>query len=344
MAGTNSTPIDPTTLRTTDPTFGYIIPQRGALFGLGTMGELLAYGPRAESTGQFDSLWVGDSITAKPRAESISLLSALAGMTEELLLGVGCMASFPLRDPVLLAYQWATLDELSGGRTLLNACTGIVSERGASVKEGSHYGGVRDIDRPARMEETILLLRELWSGEPVDWNGRFHNYSDLQILPKPAQDPCPIHIAANPFNPRYAERSMQRVAKFADGWMVSTPMPNMVEGLWPVLERHLTEAGKDAESFPVTVYANVNIGTDRVACLDESLRFLEMYYGPVFDATMTEAWTAAGTVEECAAHIGGWLSAGATRIALRITSWEQDAQFDRLAGELLPAVREMVRV
>ena len=335
--------MDPATLRTTDPTFGYIIPQRGALFGLGTMPELLAYGPRAEATGQFDSLWVGDSITAKPRAESISLLSALAGMTDELLLGVGCMASFPLRDPVLLAYQWATLDELSGGRSLLNACTGIVSERGASKKEGELYGGVRDVDRPARMEESILLLRELWTGESIDWDGRFHHYDAVQILPKPVQDPCPIHIAANPFNPRYAERSMKRVADFADGWMVSTPMPKMVEGLWPVLERYLVEAGKDATTFPVTVYANVNLGSDRAACLEESLRFLEMYYGPVFDAAMTEAWTAAGTVEECAAHIGGWLAAGATRIALRITSWEQSEQFDRLAGELIPTVKAQVR-
>jgi alkanesulfonate monooxygenase SsuD/methylene tetrahydromethanopterin reductase-like flavin-dependent oxidoreductase (luciferase family) len=326
-------------MRTTDPTFGWIIPQRGALFGLGTMPELLAYGPRAEASGQFDSLWVGDSITAKPRAESISLLSALAGMTNDLLLGVGCMASFPLRDPVLLAYQWATLDELSGGRTLLNACTGIVSERGASREEGSHYGGVRDVDRPARMEETIGLLRALWTGEPVDWDGAFHHYENLQILPRPVQDPCPIHIAANPFDPRYAERSMKRVATLADGWMVSTPMPGMVDRLWPLLERHLDEAGKDTASFPVTVYANVNIGPDRTACLEESLRFLEMYYGPVFDATMTEAWTAAGTIEECAEHIMGWLEAGATRVALRATSWDQGPQFERLADELLPAVR-----
>jgi len=323
-----------------EPTFGFIIPQRGALHGLGTIPQLLAFGPRAEATGQFDSLWVGDSITAKPRAESISLLSALAGMTDEVLLGVGCMASFPLRDPLLLAYQWATLDELSGGRTLLNACTGIVSERGASVKEGAHYGGVRDVDRPARMEESIRLLRALWSGESIDWNGRFHRYQDVQVLPKPAQDPCPIHIAANPFNPRYAERSMKRVADLADGWMVSTAMPNIVDWLWPILQRHLVEAGKDPATFPVTVYANVNLGPDRAACLDESFRFLEMYYGSVFDASMTEAWTAAGTVEECADHIGGWLRAGATRVALRITSWEQSDQFDRLVGELLPTVRD----
>ena len=124
--------------------------------------------------------------------------------------------------------------------------------------------------------------------------------------------------------------------------LVSTPMPQMVQGLWPILERHLTEAGRDVDAFPVTVYGNVNLGADRDTCLEESLRFLEMYYGPVFDTTMTEAWTAAGTVGDCVDHIVDWLAAGATRIALRITSWEQRAQFDRLAAELIPAVKARV--
>lgn len=323
---------------TTRPTFGYIVPQRGALFGLGTIPELLAYGPRAEATGLFDSVWVGDSVTAKHRAESISLLSALAGSTDELLLGVGCMASFPVRDPLMLAYQWATLDQVSGGRALMAACTGIIPERNASNVEGSHFGGIRDRDRPARLEEAIELLRLLWSGEPVDWDGRFHHYEGAQVLPTPVQDPCPIHIAANPFDPRFADRAMKRVATLSDGWMVATPAAGILGGLWPVLEGHLREVGKDPEAFPVTVYANVNVGDDRSACLEESLRFLEAYYGPVFDAGMTEAWTAAGTVEECAAHIAGWVDGGATRVALRITSWDQDAQFDRLTGDLLPTL------
>ena len=60
------------------PTFGFIIPQRGALFGLGRLPELLAYGARVDETGLFDSLFVGDSVTAHHRAESIGLLSYLA--------------------------------------------------------------------------------------------------------------------------------------------------------------------------------------------------------------------------------------------------------------------------
>jgi alkanesulfonate monooxygenase SsuD/methylene tetrahydromethanopterin reductase-like flavin-dependent oxidoreductase (luciferase family) len=121
--------------------FGLTLPQRGAFIGLGSISDILSLAPRAEETGLFSSVWVGDSITAKPRPESVALLGALAGMTEKLRLGVGCMASFSVRDPALFAYQWATLDLISEGRMDLAACTGIVAADGASRAEGRHFGG-----------------------------------------------------------------------------------------------------------------------------------------------------------------------------------------------------------
>ena len=182
------------------------------------------------------------------------------------------------------------------------------------MKEGSHYGGIRDIDRPARMEESIQLIRELWKGEPVDWDGAHHHYEGLHILPTPVQDPCPIHIAANPFRTRYADRAMKRVATLADGWMVGTAGAGIIGRLWPLLEQHLEAAGKDASTFPVTAYANVHIGDDRNECLAQSHRFLGAYYGPVFTEEMTESWTAAGTIDDCADRIIEWVEAGATRV------------------------------
>ena len=65
---------------------------------------------RAEDSGAFSAVWVGDSLLAKPRLESIALLSALAAITKEVKLAVGCMATFPHRHPALLAQQWASLD------------------------------------------------------------------------------------------------------------------------------------------------------------------------------------------------------------------------------------------
>jgi len=106
---------------------GFTLPQRGVFFGVTTVREMLALTARADANPLFGSVWVGDSLGAKPRPDSIALLGALAGVTERLRLGVGCMASFPVRDPLQFAYQWATLDLLSNGRMLLAACTGLVA-------------------------------------------------------------------------------------------------------------------------------------------------------------------------------------------------------------------------
>ena len=318
--------------------FGLTLPQRGAFIGLGSITDILGLAPRAEESGLFSSVWVGDSITAKPRPEAIALLGALAGMTEELRLGVGCMASFPIRDPALFAYQWATLDLISEGRMDLAACTGIVSADGASRAEGRHFGGVADIDRAARMEENIRLCRLLWSGDEVDFEGRFHSYSKLRIQPQPVQKPCPIWIAANPAPGKYWERSLRRVAQLADGFQTCALFPGIVRLMVDDVLKYRQEEDKDAKAFPIMAYHNVNIGPDREQCLEESKRFLDAYYGPVFSAEQVEAWVAAGTPDEVISDLNGLIDQGVTAITLRLTSTEQDQQFVSLTEHVLPAL------
>jgi alkanesulfonate monooxygenase SsuD/methylene tetrahydromethanopterin reductase-like flavin-dependent oxidoreductase (luciferase family) len=317
--------------------FGFTIPQRGALIGVAPLAELLELAPVAEATGLFESVWIGDSLTAKPRPDSIALLGALAAMTGRLTLGVGCMASFTVRDPVTFAYQWASLDQVSGGRMLLAACTGIVP--GRSGQEGVHFGGVRDVDRPALLEENIRLCRELWKGHPVDFSGRFHSYEGVQIEPVPVQEPCPIWISANPRPGRYFSRSMRRVANFADGFQTCVFAPDGLRAMTTELRSHLADSGRGTTTFPVMAYHNVNIGADRSECLAETKRFLDAYYGPIFDESRIESWTAAGTPRQCRDHLRDLVDQGATAVTFRCTSWDQAGQLKRLSEEILPELR-----
>ena len=204
------------------PSFGFTLPQRGIFFGLTSPERLLAAAVQADGCELFDTIWVGDSLTAKPRPESLVLLSAVAGKTERLRLGVACMASFPVRDPLVFAYQWATLDRFSGGRTQLAACTGLVAG-GLSKTEGEIWG-VLDRERAARLEENIEICRQVWREERSSFQGTFTSFEDVSIVPQPLQAPCPIWIAANPA-PRFMERAMQRVASKADGWMTVQRFP-----------------------------------------------------------------------------------------------------------------------
>src|SRR5438132_9559918 len=153
--------------------FGFTLPQRGVFFGVMNYAELIDAARRADACELFDSVWVGDSLLAKPRPESLTLLGALATATRRVTLGVGCMASFPVRDPLVFAYQWANLDQLSNGRMLLAACTGFVA--GASAHEGEQWG-VPDRERVPRMLENMRICRALWSEDHVSVSGRFRSF------------------------------------------------------------------------------------------------------------------------------------------------------------------------
>jgi alkanesulfonate monooxygenase SsuD/methylene tetrahydromethanopterin reductase-like flavin-dependent oxidoreductase (luciferase family) len=315
--------------------FGLTLPQRGVFFGIASWPDMVKMAQEAERCGAFDSIWVGDSVMAKPRPESIALLGALSAATERMRLGVGCMASFPIRDPIVFAYQWATLDLISNGRMWLAACTGIVAG-GVSAREGGVWG-IGDGQRGNRMAENIEICRRLWSEDNVSFKGRYRSFEGVTILPRPVQKPCPIWIAANP-TPIAAEAPMRRVAKIADGWMTVQLFPKMFAGNWAKLSDALRAEGRDSASFGNIEYHNININSDRDGALSESKRFLDEYYGPVFAPEMVASWTAAGTPEQCAAHLRDLASDGAKAITLRITSWDQKGQFQRLVNEVLPLV------
>ncbi|MGO9602707.1 MAG: LLM class flavin-dependent oxidoreductase [Candidatus Binataceae bacterium] len=319
----------------TRTSFGFSIPQRGVFFGIATWPEMIAMAHEADRIPLFDSIWVGDSVMAKPRPEAISLLGALSAATSRVKLGVGCMASFPIRDPILFAYQWATLDLISSGRMVLAACTGIVAG-GVSAREGGVWG-IKDTARGNRMAENIAICRRLWSEDDVTFTGKYHSFSGVTIKPRPVQQPCPIWIAANPM-PNEAEKPLRRVARIADGWMSVNIFPGIFAANWSKLSAYLKDEGKDPAAYPTIAYHNINLNPDRNAALQETKRFLDEYYGPVFGPQMVEAWTAAGTPAQCAADLRALVDAGAKQITLRITSWDQQGQFQRLVNEVLPLV------
>ena len=150
----------------------------------------------------FDSVWVGDSLFSKPRYEPIALLSAISQRTTRVRLGTACMVT-STRNPLYLALEWATLDVISGGRTILGAGMGNPEEgvrrefealgldfdrRGSIFEEGLavHAPAVdRGQDRlPRRATTTTTTSR---STRAPRW-GRC----------MPIQPPPPIWVVSNP--------------------------------------------------------------------------------------------------------------------------------------------------
>src|SRR5262245_34808591 len=118
--------------------FGITLSNRAVPLGLCSVRDLLALADAVEACPSLDSVWCGDALFVNRRFDALTLLAAVAGRTERVLLGPACMGSFALRNPLVFAYEWASLDVLSNGRTRLVVCAGggagtqWEAERGAS--------------------------------------------------------------------------------------------------------------------------------------------------------------------------------------------------------------------
>ncbi len=130
------------------------------------LGMLLDLSEVVEEAG-FDSVWVGDSLFSKPRYEPIALLSAISQRTSRVRLGTACMVS-STRNPLYLALEWATLDQISGGRTILGTGMGNPEE---GVRREFEALGLDYVRRGALFEEGLAVIRELWTTGNVTFNG-----------------------------------------------------------------------------------------------------------------------------------------------------------------------------
>lgn len=176
-------------------TFGLMLSNRGPVLGYSTPAELIDLGIRTEASGLFNTVWSGDAFLTNPRLDAITLLTAVAARTERVRLGPACMGSFTQRSALDLAYQWASLDQISGGRTVMVACAGGGS--GEAWAREDRNTGVSSADRRALMWERIALFHRLFAEDQVTFQGRFHDYDEVTIVPKPLNQPSPIWAATN---------------------------------------------------------------------------------------------------------------------------------------------------
>ena len=329
--------------------FGLTLANRGVIIGVIKAGDLVGMAKQAEVSGAFDALWVGDSLLAKPRLESVTLLSALAAVTKKVRLAVGCMATFVHRHPVLFAQQWASLDVISNGRAWLAVCLGGPNEQSAAQALEHAVMGVQAKERVGRLEEGITVLRKLFHEKKVSHRGRFYQFEKVTLEPSPVQNPCPIWIASNPTGltwrdgasapDKVIERSFRRVARYADGWMTNKVNPEQFRHQWDRIAEMAQEEGRNPTKLGNALYHNINIQEDRQAALQESKAFLDKYYTSNFSAAFVEGWTIAGSPKQCIEQLKAYFNAGLQHITLRLTSWDQEGQLKRFLSEVVPAFK-----
>jgi len=326
---------------------GLSLPNRGVLFGATTVDELLQLAEDADQSEVFDSVWVGDGLVAKARLESVATLSAIAARTSHVRLGVCCLATFALRNPVIFAVQWASLDVISGGRAALAVCLGAATARsGVNALAELEATGVGRRERVPRFEENLAVLRAVWAG-PTAFDGEFVSFREMELLPRPVQNPCPIWIASNPnpdmLGPERYQAAIDRVGQLADGWQTTVATPPEFGRRWAEIRESAQAAGRDPDALESAIHLMINVDDDVEAARAEARRFLDKYYSMQVDDETLDRWGAYGPPELVLERVSAYVDEGLDVPILRYASFDQQRQMDRATDLLLPELARRCR-
>ncbi len=263
--------------------FGICIPNH---WGLEDVHDVFKVATRAEELG-FDSVWVSEHvfnvsyvherIGARPYYEPLTVLTYVAAITSRVGLGTSVLV-LPYHNPIRLAKIAATLDVISGGRLILGVGVGVIEEELDAM--GSPFS-----ERGSISDESIAVMKALWTEEEPSHRGKYHRFSGMGFAPKPRQKPhIPLLIGGA------SHAAIRRVVRSGDGWHPSNLAPETLEEGIGYLRRRALAAGRDPSRIPVsirleleapgghtsTTHPRYSLGTEPEEIVRNSRRFEEL--------------------------------------------------------------------
>ena len=318
------------------------------------MKQLLENAVSAEQAG-CDFVSVGDSILAKPRYTPIPTLTAIAARTHRIKLASGILQPH-MRHPLLLAQDWATLDEISGGRT--EFVVGLGTGDPEMVAREYQLIGIPKSRRGAAFDESIRLVKRLWTEDHVSFEGEVFNCTDVTVGFRPRVQPHPpIVVACGGYVPKqagfgpndfFSEETAgkfvgpwDRVARLGDGWITGIITPAEYRDTLNVIKTIARERYQRTldEHFIRRINLFLCVGPDDAAARIEGQRMMEAYHQRPFDQDTLDRWLLAGSAQTCAGRLLEYVAAGANSFQVVLASYDQRAQIEALAGQVIPLVR-----
>jgi probable F420-dependent oxidoreductase len=325
--------------------FGLRLPSFALGEASASLADMGAYLRHAEDLG-FESAMLIDHLLVTPPAyrttwlEPISLLSALSGVTRTIRLGTLVLV-LPFRDPVAFAKAWATLDVLSGGRSILGVGVGWHEGEFAALR-------IPYRERGRRMNEMLESITALWAADDVTYEGQFYRFEGLTIDPKPVQRPHPpiwIGGGTQPSAKIYGQRVdtvrpvLRRIARYASTWVPhSSATAAMVADDWAVIGEEMVGFGRDPGEM-TKVYSNfIHVlqpgeAPDRAAPLFQTFSGMDLDYWQEF-YLLGEAGALAERIRAKIDALGG-----VEHVILNPLDWSHET-LERLASDVLPLVRD----
>lgn len=227
--------------------------------------EFVEIAQRAEELGYY-ALWGNDHLTtpAAIRAtqptppnfyEPLITYASLASVTRRIRFMLGVIV-LPEREIILLAKQLATLDQLSQGRVLFGVGIGSYREEFEAV-----HPELKGANRGRMLEEGIAALRTLFSERRASFHGKYVNFDDVELAPKPHQKPFPVLVNA------HADVALERVGASGDGWIVAgLPVARTAEAR-KIVDQAAQQAGRSPAAIPLHFQIWLSFGSNRESAI-----------------------------------------------------------------------------
>lgn len=289
---------------------------------------LIDYGVRMEELG-YESLWVWDHILLGvdphfPIIESLSLLTAVAARTKTIKLGTGILV-LPLRNPVVLAKQLSSIDQISQGRLVLGMASGWYEREFDAVGIDFHKRG-------KIMDQNLEILKRLWQEDMVEGEYPPHNLRNAVMFPKPVQRPRPPMLIGG-----YVDRVLKRAAVAGDGWLTYFYTPESFKKDWAKVRSFAEAAGKDPDTLTNCNQLPIMVGK-RSQVEGPMDQWLHTEWDFASWSQSTPESAIMGTAEECAEQLQVHIDAGVERIIFVPYKYERE-QVEAVAKDVIPKLR-----
>jgi probable F420-dependent oxidoreductase len=188
-----------------------------------------------------------------PFPDPLLWLTYLGAVTTRLTLATGILI-LPQRNPLVLAKECATLDQLTGGRFVLGIGAGWLAEEFDAL-------GIPFDDRGRRTDDHIGALRAAWGEQPARYDGEMVSFGDVYALPRPAGGAVPIVVGG------HSPAAARRAGRLGDGFFPAVGRDDQLAGLLDTMRAAATEAGRDPDAIEVTTIGLNLLGADPVGAV-----------------------------------------------------------------------------
>jgi probable F420-dependent oxidoreductase len=296
--------------------------------GMPAIGEMLDNVRRAELLG-FDGVWSGDHIIMhSPIMDVMTVLASFAAITEHITLGTAVYL-MPLRHPIAIAKQVASLDLLSQGRFIFGVGVG-----GEIVREFNAVG-VPVHERGRRTDEGLDILTRVLSEDHVSYAGTYYQIHDVTLAPRPKQHPYPpIWVGGR------SDAALRRTARYGRCWLGYLVSPGRLREAMHKVHDMAPAYGRQTDDIQGGMLLFTALAKDYETGKGMAIRNLTRRYNQPFD-NLVERYCVMGTAEQCMEQLQRFIDAGMRHLVFSFTCpAEQLAeQLEQCAEELLPRLR-----